>query len=85
MVDFLADAVDDDAALAVGAHQDVVVLAFQAAFAGEVARAQLAIALFDLLLADFTHVAHRVRQEAVGEITAPRNRNHFEHRNVEAV
>ena len=40
-VDFFADAVDDDAAHAVGALQQIVVLAFQPRFADEVAGAQL--------------------------------------------
>ena len=80
-----ADTVDNHAALAVRAHQDVVVLALEAELAGKVAGAKLAIAGFDLLLADFTHVAHGVREEAVGQIAAAGNGNHFEHRDIGAV
>src|SRR5580658_687892 len=40
LFDFLADAVDDNAAHAVGASQDVVVLALETGFSGEVARAE---------------------------------------------
>ena len=80
--DLLADAVYDDAALAVGALQQIVVLKLQAEFAGKVARPQLAVARFDLLFADFTHVAHGVGEEASGEVTPPRNGDHFEDRNV---
>jgi hypothetical protein len=47
VVDFFANAIDDDAAHAVRAHQDVVVLAFEAGLADDVARAQLAVAVFD--------------------------------------
>ena len=82
---FFADAVYDHAAFAVRAHQDVVVLSLEAAFAREVAGAELAVAFFDLLLADLAHVAHGMREEALGLIAPPRNGNHFEHRNVDAV
>jgi len=56
VIDFFADAIDDDAAHAVRAHQDVVVLTFEAGFADDVTRAELAVARFDLLFADFTDV-----------------------------
>src|SRR5262245_22306298 len=60
-IDFLPDAIDDDTAHAVSAHQDVVVLALEPRFAAEVARAQLAVARLDLLLADFSYVSGSVR------------------------
>src|SRR5262249_28304209 len=47
VIDFLADGIDDDAAHAVAAHQDVVVLALQAEFANNVARTQFTVAVFD--------------------------------------
>src|SRR5271154_6271268 len=55
--DFLADAIDDHAPHAVSARQDVVVLALETSFSGEVAWAEPSIAGFDLLLADFPDVA----------------------------
>ncbi len=65
-VDLFADAVDDDPAHAVGALQDVVIFALEAGFADEIAGAELAVAVFDLIFADFTDVAAGVRHEAVG-------------------
>src|SRR6267142_1547970 len=83
--DFLSHAVDDDAALSVGAHQDIVVLPFEAKLPGKVAHAQLAVARFDLLFADLTYVPDGMRQKAVREVAAPRNGNHLEHRDVRMV
>src|SRR6266567_4506100 len=83
--DFLSHAVHDDAALAVGTHQDVVVLPFEAELAGKVTHAQLAIAGFDLLLADLAHVADGVREKSVWQIAPPRNRDHLENRDVRMV
>src|SRR5579885_2383108 len=85
MVNFFADAVDDDAAHAVRAHQNVVVLALEAGFADHVTWAQFAAAGFDLLFADFTDVPGGVRHKSIGQITTARNREHFQHGNVSAV
>src|SRR5437879_11894618 len=72
-IDFFSDAVDDDAAHAVGAHQDVVVLALESGFAAEVAGPQLAVAGFELLLAHFTNIPGSVRHEAARNVAAARN------------
>ena len=83
--DLLANAVDDDAAHAVGAGEDVVVLALETGFSGEISGAEAAIAGFDLLLADFADVPAGVRHEAAGKITAALDHEHFEQRNIRAV
>ena len=85
VIHFLADAVDDDAAHAVGAHQDVVVLALETGFADHVAGTQFAVAGFDLLFAGFTDVPGGVGEEAIGHITAARNGEHFEYGNIGAM
>src|SRR5580692_10449075 len=85
LFDFFANAVDDDAAHAVGAGQDVVVLALEAGFSGEVARAETAITGFDLLLADFADVPAGVGHEPAWPIAAPLNHQHFQQRNIRAM
>jgi len=82
VIDFFADAIDDDAAHAVRAHQDVVVLTFEAGFADDVTRAELAVARFDLLFADFTNVPAGMAHESAGHVTAARHREHFQNRKV---
>ncbi len=56
-IHFLANAVYDHAAHAVRALKQVVVLALQSGLSREVSGAELAVARFNLLLADFTNVA----------------------------
>src|SRR5207245_3960294 len=79
---FFSDAVDDDAPLAVGAHQDVIVLPFQAKFSRKVPHTQPAVARFNLLLADFTHVARGLRKETVRQVAPAGNGKHFQQWNV---
>jgi len=83
--DFFADAVDDHAAHTVGARQDVVVLALETGFSGEVAGAKSAITGFDLLLADFANVSAGVRHEAARKIATSLDHEHFEEGDVEKV
>src|SRR5580693_9326767 len=61
---FFSDAIDDDAAHAVRAGQNVVVLALEPGFSGEVAWTEPPIACFDLLFADFADVPAGVRHES---------------------
>src|SRR6266852_3988582 len=84
-VHFLANAVYDHAPHAVRALEQVVVLAFQPGLPGEVAGAELAIARFNLLLADFTHVTRGMSEEASWAVPPPRDGNHFQNRNVRAM
>src|SRR6202140_2505983 len=83
--DFFSNAVDDDAAHAVGAHQKIVVLSFQAGFAGEVTGAETAITGFDLLLAYFTDVAAGVGHKSAGKVAAAGDGNHFENGDIGAM
>src|SRR6202166_1401030 len=83
--DFFTDAVDDDAAHAVGAHQKIVVLFFQAGFSGEVAWPEAPIAGFNLLLAYFTDVAAGVSHKSAWKVTAAGDGNHFENGNIGAM
>jgi len=82
---FFANAVDDDAAHAVRAHQDVVVLALKSGFADDVTRAEFAVAGFDLLFADFADVPAGVPHEAAGHVTAAGDREHFQNGKIGAV
>ena len=82
---FFADAVDDNAAHAVRAGQDVVVLALETGFSGEVAWTEPAIAGFDLLFADFADIPAGVGHEATRKITAALNHQHFKKRDVGAM
>src|SRR6266852_3096837 len=84
-VHFLADAVNDHAPHAVRALKQIVVLALQAGLSGEVAGAELAVAGFDLLLADFTDIAGGMSEESCREVTPPRDGNHFQDGNVRAM
>ena len=83
--DFFAHAVDDHAPHAVRAHQRIVVLLFEAGFSREVARTQLAIAIFDLLFTDFADVPAGMAHKAVRQIAAAVYHEHFQQRNVGAV
>src|SRR5277367_2314324 len=85
LLDFFADTVEDNAAHAVGAGQNVIVLALEAGFSGEVAWTEAAIAGFDLLLADFADVPAGVGHEAAGQIAAALNHQHFKKRSVGAM
>ena len=69
VIDFFPDAVDDDAAHAVRAHQDVVVLTFESGFAD---------AGFDLLFTDFTDVPAGMAHESAGHVAAAGDREHFQ-------
>src|SRR6266568_2506421 len=80
--DLFTDAIYDDAALAVGALQQIVVLLLETEFARKVAWPKPAVARIDLLFADLTHIAHGVRQETSGEVAPPLNGDHFEDGNV---
>ena len=79
---FLADAVDDYAPQAVGAHQSFVVLTLEARLSDDVSRAQFHIGGFHLFGAHFADVTAGVRQEAVARIPAAVDHEHFEYRNV---
>ncbi len=76
------DAVHDHAPHAVRALKQVVVLALQAALSSEVTGAELAVARFDLLLADFTDVARSMGEESVRQIAPAGDGNHFQDGNV---
>ena len=65
-----ADAVHDHAALAVFAFELFVIFAFESGLADEVARAIVAVAIFELLRRDFTHVADGAREHGVMRVTA---------------
>ena len=81
----LADAVDDDAAHAVGAFEGFVVLALEAGFADDVAGAVVAVALVELLRRNFTDVADRVREHFAVRVAAALNHHQFEHGKIGAV
>src|SRR6202030_1734861 len=82
---FFSDAVDDDPAHAVGAHQKIVVLSFQAGFAGEVPGTEAHVAGFDLLFAYFADVTTGVGHKSAGKVAATRDGNHFENGNIGAM
>ena len=69
---FLAQIVHLHALLAVGTHQDVVVLLFESLFADNIAQPVFAcvIGRVEFGLADFTHVADYVRSHAIRRIEA---------------
>ncbi len=82
---FLADAVDDHAPQAVGAHQDIVVLPLEAGFSDDVSGTQFHVRGFHLFGAHFADVPARVRQEAVARIAPAVDHEHFEDGNVGAM
>ena len=85
VIDFFANAVDDDAAHAVRAHQDVVVLTFESGFADDVTRAEFAEAGFDLLFADFTDVPAGMAHESAGHVAAAGDGKHFQNGKIGAM
>src|SRR4029077_14792767 len=84
-IDFLADAVNDDPAHAVGPLKHVVILAFQPSFADKVAGTKLTVAVFDLLFADLADITAGVGHEAVWQVAPAMNHQHFKLRDVGAV
>ena len=82
---FLTHAVHNHAPHPVRAHQQIVVLPFQSGLAREIAGPKSAVARFDLLFADFSHVSFGVSHESTGNISPPRNRNHFQYGDVRTV
>ncbi len=80
-----ADAVDDDAAHAVGAFELVVVFALESGFADDVAGAVVPVALLELLRGHLTDVADRVGEHLAVLVAAALDHHQFEHGQVGAV
>src|SRR5262249_6003113 len=82
---FAAHAVDDHAALAVDAHQLLVVLFFEAGFAHDVAGLVLHIARLDLLGADLTNVPAGMGHESIACVAAAMDHEHLKDGKVSAM
>ena len=80
-----ADAIDDDAAHAVGALDLIVVLLFEAGFADDVAGAIAVRILLHVLDGNFTDVADGVREHLAVRIAAALNHHQIEHGKIRAV
>jgi len=82
---FAANAVDNDAAHSVGAHQLVVILAFEPGFTDDIAGPVFPARRFNLVGADLADISTGVSHESAGRVTAPVDHEHFQRGQVGAM